>query len=331
MHKKNPEENQKINQPPTCWIVTEGIKGTENQCIGVAEMLNVDPVVKTVSLNQPWLSLSPYLGFEMDRTFTGDDLSPPYPDLLITGGRKAIAVSRYIRKKSNGRTKTLHMLDPKISTRHFDLVAIPEHDKRRGKNVIVTKATPNRVSVKTLQAGKIEFGSFSALPSPRIAVMIGGNSAVYDFDMNTAKKLVHDLKTLQGTHQASLMITMSRRTPTQIAQFIQEALQENDNVYIWDGEDPNPYFGFLAWADIILVTADSTSMLSESCTTGKPTYMVPLKAKKRLGRIKTLQNNLIKHGGLRIFDGKIEQWRYKPLNDSQIVANEVKKRLSELF
>ena len=319
-----------IKTLPSCWIITEGIKGTENQCVGIAEMLGLKPTVKTVTLQEPWKSLSPYLGLERKSTFIGDDISAPYPDILITGGRKAIAASRYIKKQSNGATKTLHVLDPRISPKHFDLVTLPEHDKTRGGNVIVTKATPNRITVKTLQEGKKQFPLLGDLPSPRLAVLIGGTSKAYTFDMETAKRFVNDLKTLQTDNKASLMVTMSRRTPKEVADYIRTSL-DGKNTYIWDETTPNPYFGFLAWADIILATSDSTSMLSESCTTGKSTYMIPLKETGKLGRIKKLQNNLIDHGGMRIFEGKLETWKYRPLNDSQLVANEIKKQLPDLF
>jgi mitochondrial fission protein ELM1 len=319
-----------LKHRPSCWIITEGLKGTENQCIGIAEMLGLAPKVKTITLAQPWRTLSPYLALECKSTFLGGAITPPYPDILITGGRKAIAASRYIKKKSEGKTFTIHAMDPKISSMNFDLVTVPEHDKARGNNIIVTKATPNRITVKSLQEGKKNFPAFGQMPSPRLAILIGGNSNAYSFDMETAKALVHNLKIIQGEHQASLMITMSRRTPNNIAQFIKSSLK-NDHIYIWDEQGENPYFGFLAHADTILVTSDSTSMLSEACTTGKPTYMISLKETGRLGRIKTLQKNLIEHGALRIFDGTIDTWRYKPLNDSQIVANEVKKRLPDLF
>ncbi|MGB1077804.1 MAG: mitochondrial fission ELM1 family protein [Bdellovibrionales bacterium] len=326
MNKNTKNSNKNTKATPSCWIITEGLKGTENQCIGIAEMLGLEPVIKTISLKQPWKSLSPYLGFEMKSTFIGDPIEEPYPDILITGGRKAIATSRYIKKRSP-HTFTLHVMDPRIHPCNFNLVTAPEHDRVRGKNVIITKATPNRITVKTLQDGKKQFAELGKLPSPRIAVLIGGNSSAYTFDMETAKNLVHELKILQGTHLASLMITMSRRTPEEIQDFIRQSLKGNDNAYIWDGKGENPYFGFLAHADHIIATSDSTSMLSEACTTGKPTYMFPLKETGKLGRIKTLQNNLIKHSGVRIFNGTLDTWRYPPLNDSQLVANEVQNHV----
>jgi mitochondrial fission protein ELM1 len=116
-------ENSRFSLPLT-WIITEGLAGTENQCLGVAEALGVTPEIKRVSLKQPWKLLSPYLGFEKAASFA-PPLCGPWPDLLIASGRKSIAASRYIKKASGGKTFTVQIQDPRISLAHFDLVAVP--------------------------------------------------------------------------------------------------------------------------------------------------------------------------------------------------------------
>ena len=97
----------------TCWVVTEGLAGTENQCLGVAEALGIVPEVKRIELRQPWKSLSPYLGFEQNWSFS-PALTGPWPDLLLASGRKSIAASRYIKKASGGKTFTVQIQDPRI-------------------------------------------------------------------------------------------------------------------------------------------------------------------------------------------------------------------------
>ncbi len=123
------------------WVITEGMIGTENQCLGVCDSLNVKPKIFRVSLKQPWSTLTPWLGFENAEIFT-PLLHAPWPDILITAGRKAIAASRYIKKISNGKTFTVHLQHPKINPNHFDLVAAPFHDSLYGENVIVTNGAP---------------------------------------------------------------------------------------------------------------------------------------------------------------------------------------------
>lgn len=311
---------QKKQKDITCWIVTEGIAGTENQCLGVAEALGITPVVKRIRLRQPWALLSPYLGFETALTFE-PALEGPWPDLLIASGRKSIAAARYIKKQSGGKTFVAQIQDPRFSRKAFDLIAVPEHDPARGDNVLVTMASPNRLTPQQLDDAKKEFASFSALPGPRIAVLIGGNSKAYRMSTKTMRKLVQQLSAVEG----SLMITASRRTGEENAKILHDTFDDTDH-FLWDGQGPNPYFGILAWADTILVTADSASMLSEACSTGKPVYMIPLDGGHP--RIDKLHENLRKSGCLRVFDGSLEHWTYEPLRDAARVADEIRKRMN---
>ncbi|MGH1375854.1 MAG: mitochondrial fission ELM1 family protein [Alphaproteobacteria bacterium] len=312
----NLTSDEKTNK--SCWIITEGIAGTENQCIGVAEALGVIPRILRIALNEPWKSLSPYLGFECAHSFS-PSLNAPWPELLIASGRKSIAAARYIKKKSGNKTIIVQIQDPRISPKIFDLVAVPEHDPLRGDNVIVTQGSPNKITLDKINDAKNTFAHLGSLPSPRVAVLIGGSSKAYTMSEAITRKLANDLKSIN----ASLMLTCSRRTGQRNKEILETELASDTN-YIWNGQGDNPYMGFLGWADFILVTADSASMISESCTTGKPVYIIPLDGGAR--RITKLHNNLIKAGALRVFDGHLEEYEYEPLNDAKKVAQEINKR-----
>lgn len=303
----------------SCWIITEGLAGTENQCIGVAESLGLKPKVKRVKLREPWKSFSPWLALESWWTF--DPLIfRPWPDLLITSGRKAIAASRYIKKMSLGETFTLHIQDPKISPKNFDIVAVPKHDELRGKNVLVTTAAPNRITPERLKLEKIKFKSVAPKKKPCVAVLIGGNSKTHRIKEDRANKIIDDLLKLD----ASLLVTVSRRTPNTIQEMFKNRLK-GKNIYMWDGTGENPYFAFLSYADYIAVTNDSASMISEAATTGKPVYSIPLEGSSE--KFTSFYKNMKQVGAMRIFDGSLEQWDYKPLNDAQKVAQTVEKAL----
>lgn len=317
---------QKCNKI-SCWIVTEGIAGTENQCIGVASALGLKPDIKRIALNEPWKSLSPYLGFEQKSSFT-PTLTPPWPDLLITSGRKSIAAARYIIKMNPQKTILVHIQDPRVSAKEFDLVAVPEHDPLRGDNVIVTKGSPNKITLDSINDAKADFLELGSLTSPRIAVLIGGTSKAYQMTRSITEKLANDLSHLNESLNASLMITCSRRTGAE-NQTILETHLKNDVNYFWDGQGKNPYLAILGYADYILVTADSASMISESCTTGKPVYMIGLEGGSK--RISAFHNNIMRHGALKPFNGALESFSYEPLNDAQMVAKEIKKRFGTLL
>ncbi len=311
----------------SCWIITEGIAGTENQCIGVAAALGLNPDIKRIALNEPWKSLSPYLGFERKSSFT-PTLTPPWPDLLITSGRKSIAAARYIKKMSQQKTILVHIQDPRVSAHGFDLVAVPEHDPLRGDNVIVTKGSPNKITINSINDAKADFPELGSLTSPRVAVLIGGTSRAYQMTRSITEKLANDLSHLNEDLNASLMITCSRRTGAENQAILEARLKNNAN-YFWDGQGNNPYLAMLGYADYILVTADSASMISESCTTGKPVYMIDLEGGSK--RISAFHNNIMHHGALKPFNGTLETFSYEPLNDAQMVAKEIKKRFGTLL
>ena len=308
----------------TTWIITEGMIGTENQCVGVAEALGVNPIIKQISLHQPWKTLTPWLGLERSCTFT-EELNAPWPDLLIASGRRAIAASRYIKKQSHGKTFTVQIQDPKCSPSNFDLVAVPHHDTLRGDNVILTHGAPNRLTPQKIESAHNQFANqFGSLPSPRIAVLIGGNSRTHTMTSTIMQNLVTQLKALNG----SLMITTSRRTGEDNLKILQDGLKDTD-AFIWDGSGENPYHGILTYADHILVTADSVSMISDAGTTGKPVHIIPLEGNS--ARFDRLHDHMQKIGVTRSFDGNLENWTYEPLNDAQIVANAIKEAMQKRY
>lgn len=305
-----------------CWIVTEGLAGTENQCLGVAEALGVIPKIKRVALRWPWRLFSPFLRLEQSWSFI-PPLKGPWPDLLIASGRKSIAAARYIKRASGGRTFTVQIQDPRIASKNFDLVAVPNHDSLRGKNVIVTDAAPNRITPEKLEAARAQFVQLENLPAPRVAVLIGGNSKDYTLSESRAAALAKDLLKLN----AGLMITTSRRTGKENEEALRRVLN-GKHIFFWDGQGENPYLAMLAWADFILVTEDSASMISDAASTGKPVYRLQLDGKSR--RLSKLHCHLENKGILRVFDGKLEKYSYTRLNDAGKIAAAIKTRLKSV-
>lgn len=298
----------------TSWIITEGMAGTENQCLGVAEALHLSPAVLRIQLRQPWKLFSPYMPLEQSWSFI-PPLCGPWPDLLITSGRKAIAAARYI-KRQNPETFTLHLQDPRVSADIFDLVAVPHHDALRADNVIVTDGAPNRITPERLaSANKID-----GVGREMAGVLIGGNSKTHRLTDAAMDRLIRHLKKLAQAYK--LLITISRRTDHIQAQKLKDALADTD-AYVWDGTGENPYFSILAQADYLLVTNDSASMISDAATTGKPVYLIPLEGgSPKFTRLYDHFHNL---GITREFHGILENWTYTPLRDAQKIADSVRK------
>ncbi len=159
------------------------------------------------------------------------------------------------------------------------------------------------------------------MPQPRVAVLIGGASKAHRMTTEATKTLTDQLLGLK----ASLMITASRRTGIDNARTLRSTLTGPKN-YEWEGEVENPYFALLGFADYIIVTEDSVSMVSEALSTGKPVYIASLEGgAKRLDKFHKL---LQEQGYTRPFTGGLETWSYAPLRDTIYVADEIRRRLN---
>jgi mitochondrial fission protein ELM1 len=298
----------------------------ENQALGLAEAVAIPYEVKRTKLRFPWRFLSPYFQWALPFSFSpqSDRLQAPWPDLLIASGRQSILPALYVKQASHNKTTVVYIQNPVISPTRFDLVVAPRHDKLQGKNVVVTQGALHRVTTSRLAAEKQKFAEFEKLPSPRIAVMLGGTNRSYTFDDQAAHNLANQLQSLQQTYNAGLMISASRRTEKSHIQILKNAL-DPQKTYIWDNDGPNPYFGMLAWADAILVTCDSISMITEASSTGKPVYLLRLPGGDT--KFNAFHTDMTQQGYIRWFEGQLDLTQPNALNETADVAEHVKNLL----
>jgi mitochondrial fission protein ELM1 len=308
-----------------CWVISDGRAGILNQCLGLAEAVGLPIEVKTVHPRWPWVWLPTTMWPQPFRSLGSDSatFAPPWPRLTIACGWRSIPFVLAIKRLSGGQTFTVQLQDPRIALTHFDLVVPPLHDQVTGANVIATLGSPNRITKEKLEAAAGQWRArFEQLPVPRIGVLIGGKSNAHQFSETDAERLAVQLKAL--TKGASLIVTPSRRTGDAQTRVIKQAL-EGTRSYVWDGTGDNPYFAILALCDAFLVTSDSTNLLTEAATTGKPVHMVDIPGGN--AKFARLYENLIAKGIVRRFNGRIESWHYEPLNDTTKVAAEIRRRL----
>src|SRR3546814_5932667 len=118
------------------------------------------------------------------------------------------------------------------------------------------------------------------LPSPRVAVLVGGNNRYYTLDDEWMRGFVAQLRQMVDRSGCGILATISRRTGEAETSILRGGLASMPAA-LWDGKGPNPYFGFLGLADAIVVTCDSISMVSEACSTGKPVLVARLPGSSR--------------------------------------------------
>ncbi len=310
---------------PTCWCLTDGRPGMENQAVGLAEALGLIPVVKRVILKTPWRIASPHITAFKRYAFSkkGDPVAPPWPDILIATGRPSILPALHVKGQSGGRTFTVQLQDPVSLRWRFDRIVVPAHDGLTGDNVIVMNGALHRITPQKLAAEAPRWAeAFAAIPKPRLAVLLGGLNSRYKFGEAEARALASQLKVLAGEGYG-LLITGSRRTGEENLNVFRETLA-GCAAFISDGGGDNPYFGMLAHADAFIVTCDSVNMITEACSTGKPVHVVQLPAQGRRvserDKFARFQRGLAESGRIRFFEGRIESWAYEPLREMERVA-----------
>ncbi len=317
---------------PICWVVTDGNAGMENQCLGLAEALDVVPLVKRIKLRAPWEWLPPRLGMLINPLAgldeRGDMLTPPWPDLLIATGRRTVAACAMI-KRQNSRTVTVQIQNPHLPASAFDLVVTPLHDRLSGANVITTAGALHRVTRARLDAAAEEFrAGLAHLPRPLVAVLIGGANKAYRMDPHIIAKFSDGLCDLTKATGCGFAVTPSRRTGEGNVAALRQGLAGTPHI-LWEGEGPNPYFGYLGLADAVIVTSDSVNMVSEACAAQKPVYVYDLPGGS--AKFNAFHAAMRACGAVRPFlPGQtrlLESWTPPVIDDTATVAKAVKRLL----
>jgi len=200
-----------------------------------------------------------------------------WPSLVIAAGRRTAPVARWIKSQAYVAKQSCalcQIMDPGRAGRaDFDVVAIPRHDRKMptGSNILPITGSPHRVTAQKLCEEKAAWADrLESLKTPRIAVLVGGKTKAHDFSDARAAALGRAISGLATATGGQVMVTTSRRTGKSAEQALLAELPENVWSYRWGDDGENPYFGFLSWADILVVTGDSMSMASEACGTDKP-------------------------------------------------------------
>lgn len=313
------------------WVVTDGIPGVENQCLGLAAALGLTPEIKRIKMRAPWRQLAPLLVCGAACAFSdeGDRMDAPWPDILIASGRQSILASLYVARESRRGGKrgtfTIQIQNPRIDPARFNAVVTPRHDQLSGANVISPLGSLHRVTPALLaeEAAKLA-PRVAALPGRKIGVLIGGSNAVYRLTPDLMRTLAGQLRQLAGQGYG-LMITTSRRTGKENEQILRTALADAP-VFIWDGQGANPYFGILGLAEALLVTGDSVNMVSEACAAGKPVMLLPLEGDGS-AKFRRFHAAFEQGGYTRPFRGSIENWAVPAFDE----VGDTARRIAEMY
>ncbi|MEM7192573.1 MAG: mitochondrial fission ELM1 family protein [Pseudomonadota bacterium] len=314
---------------PETWIVTDGAVGMEAQGIAVAKAVGLPYHLKRVNPTGPIRFVPTRFQHllppetRIDAVLPAAKLAPPWPRLVISIGRRSVPFALAISKL--GGAFGVHIQDPKVPARLFDLIAAPAHDGFAAPNAVTTFGAVHSVTAERLAEASAAYEpKLSGLPRPFITVLLGGDSRAFKFPPEVGASFGGALAKLAEETGGTLLVTPSRRTSSKTLRTLAKAI-ENVPHQIWDGTGENPYLAFLSLADAVVVTEDSVNMVTEAAGTGKPVYVQSLPGKsKRLARFHALMRE---HGATRPFEGHIDTFDYAPINDTEAVAAPIRKAL----
>ena len=296
------------------WLLTDGKAGNLRQAQALADWLQRPAHAVTVSLSAPWRWLSPW-AMRAPSNALQPPMSPPWPALAIGCGRIGAAALDALPDANNGGPRRIQILDPHIAPNRFDAVIVPEHDGLQGDNVITLTGSLHSVDAAWLQRQRQQQPEWADCDAPRTLLLLGGPRRGTGFGTREMCELRRIVEHWQARDAGCLWISLSGRTPAAWRRLVESFLPRLGAHRLWRGTEDgaNPYPGWLAHADRIIVTPDSVNMLSEACATGTPVLThAPHGVRGRLGE---LHRSLREHGALRPLQLSVRSWRYAPLNE----------------
>lgn len=321
------------------WVVTDGRAGMEAQGRALATAMGLNFRVKHVYV-RPSMAWIPNIFFTGPLAYlvvgfmlTGDVLRSPWPRYVITCGRRGAIMAlgmRALVRSQKADCKFIHIQDPHVPSRYFDVVVAMEHDAIEGANVIKTRYALHSISKESLAKAASHFApQFAYLPRPLVAVLIGGSTNKYTLGDEAMRDVIGRLKTVLDHERGSLVITPSRRTGERNVALLKEALGGHSDCYIYDGKGENPYMGLLALADYVAVTDDSVNMMSEARATEKPVYLLPLKGHTDSKPVR-FAKMLVQSGAARVLKNEpLASWQYFVHDDMASLATDIRTILGE--
>lgn len=267
---------------PNVWVLLGAHRGDNQQVLALAQALGWPYEAFGIQYNSLFSCPNRLLGAtRLTVSRISHPLVAPWPDLVLAIGRRSVPVARWIRKRSGGLAKLVQLGRPRAPLDWFDLIiTTPQYGLPDQPNILHNPLPLHSINQQKLKAAFRRWqGQFASLPKPLLALLIGGPSGSYRLDQMTVRRIAATAATEARRCGGSLLVSTAPRTPQAAVSTLINTIDVPCHIYRWDhrrtGEE-NPYLGYLALADRILVTGESVSMLAEACSTGKPVQVLPL-------------------------------------------------------
>ena len=304
-------------------LLTEGLHGMISQVEGLAKALDLDYFHEKIELNSPWNLIPP--SFTPKKKFIFKNQVTKEFDVIISCGRKSVIPSIILKKNSSKRVVNIHIQNPKVSLDNFDIIVAPDHDSIEGSNVLISKGAIHYLTSDEINKAKGYLEDKIEKQKEVITLILGGPTKYYNYDNESMIQIFSKINKQIVEKNMQVIVIPSNRTPEKTIQFAKEYF--NKNRLILDKVDKQAYLSSLALAKYIIVTCDSSSMISEAALTGKPVYVAMIPAMRNDKRFQKFRNLLESMNIIRKLENNLETWSYEKLDETNRIAKQIKDKL----
>ena len=301
-------------------LLTEGLHGMISQVEGLAKALDLEYFHEKIELNNFWKLIPPSLTPVKKYVFK-NNIEKEF-DIIISCGRKSVIPSIYLKKNSNKKIINIHIQNPKVSFNNFNYIIAPEHDGISGKNVISSKGALHYLTIEEIEKSKDYLQNKSNTKKDILTLILGGPTKYYDYSTQNIKSIFTKINNLTEKNNLHLIVIPSNRTPMETVSLAKSELMKDTTII--ETVDKKAYLSALCLAKYIVVTCDSSSMISEAALTGKPVYVAMIETKRNDKRFKEFRKLFENMNILKKLDDKLETWSYEKLDEANRVSKLIK-------
>ena len=306
-------------------LLTEGMHGMISQVEGLAKALDLDFIHEKIEINNFWKLFPPKVTPVQDFVFKNKIHSQF--DVVISCGRKSVIPSIYLKKKFKNKIINIHIQEPKVSLDNFDFVVAPEHDGLKGNNVLASKGAIHYLTNDELDQNEDYLKTRINSQKKIVTLILGGPTRYYDYNNQVIDRIFSKIEQNFLKNNYQLIIIPSMRTPQNILERAENYF-DKDQIII-PNVDKKAYLSSLKISDHIIITCDSTSMISEAAITGKPIYVAQMPAIKNNQRFKSFFNLFESLNIIKELNNSVESWTYTKLNETNKIAQQISEKMKQ--
>ena len=303
-------------------LLTQGMHGMVSQVEGLAKALKLNFKHQNIKLKPIWNFIPPKFTPISENLLTEKFVCDS--KIIISCGRKSVIPSIALKRRLKNQIFNIHIQDPKVSFKHFDLIICPEHDGIKGDNILTTKGSIRYLTKKEILDNS-KYLQLDKAKKKIVTFVIGGPNKYYNYSDDQVHYVFNKIKRMFTPDKFKIIVIPSYRTPEEVLKKAFNTFSINHHVV--KKIDKKAYLCSLALADFIIVTCDSTSMISEAAVTGKPVFAAMMKPSRSIRRFKSFFNQFKNLGILKELEDNIDSWSYDKLDEVNRIAPIIKEKL----